>query len=286
MNTFLWYICLAIYLVLDSLFPIFSYFALQTMPTLWLFVTAVFISMCCGIVIMLQDKIYIQYRKREILLPTFLSAVFLWAAGLLYFFGIKYSSPSIASILLLLQTFFAFIVFNIFWKEDYHIKQLIWAGLMFIWWVIILYDWSGFVSFWALIMVFAGILFTIWNYFTKKASHKWASPFFLLLNRNILMVCITTVLALTFVWPLDFSLVELNITWIFFIGFLVLFIWKALWIQALANLNSFVAISTLPIIPLLVMIFSYFILQEIPSGREVLWFIPIGLGTILLTSKK
>lgn len=286
MNTYFWYMYLAIYLVLDSLFPIFSYFALQTMSTLWLFVTSVFISMSCGLVIMIQKKLYVQYRWKEILFPTFLSAVFLWAAGLLYFFGIKYSSPSIASILLLLQTFFAFIVFNILWKEDYHFKQLVWAALMFMWWVIILYDWENFVSLGACIMIIASILFTIGNYFTKKASHEWASPFFLLLNRNILMVCITIILAFIFVGPLDLSIVEQNIGWIFLIGFIVLFVGKALWIMALTDLNSFVAISTLPVIPLLVMIFSFFILGDIPTEREIVWFIPIGLGTILLTSKR
>lgn len=156
---------------------------------------------------------------------------------------------------------------------------------MFIWWIIILYDWSSFVNLWALIMFIAWIIFTIWNYYTKQASLKWANPFFLLINRNFLMVIITSILALIFVWPIEIELIKENIIWIFLIWFLVLFLWKALWVIALSKLNSFVAISSFPIIPLLVMIFSFLILKEIPSYREILGFIPILIGALLLMKK-
>jgi len=66
----------------------------------------------------------------------------------------------------------------------------------------------------------------------------------------------------------------------------VLFLAKALWITALTKLNSFVAISSFPIIPLLVMIFSFIILNEIPTLRELLWFVPILIGALLLVKKK
>lgn len=280
------YIYLIIFLILEWLFPIFSYFALQTLPTFWLVAFSIWISILFWLIIFLKEKLYSQYKKKEILLPTFLSALFLWVWWLLYFFWIKYSSPSIASILLLLQSFFAFIIFNIFWKEEYHLKQVIWAILMFLGWFIILYNGESFVSIWAGIMLVAGIVFTIWNYYTKQASLKWANPFFLLINRNFLMVVITNLLALIFVWPIEVELIKQNLIWIFLIWFLVLFLAKALWIAALTKLNSFVAISSFPIIPLLVMVFSFFILNEVPSSREILGFVPILIGTLLLVKKK
>lgn len=280
-----WYIYLVIFLFLEWLFPIFSYFALQTLPTFWLVAFSIWVSILFWLIIFFKEKHYKQYKKKEILIPTFFSALFLGAWWLLYFFWIKYSSPSIASILLLLQSFFAFIIFNLFWKEEYHIKQVIWALLMFVWWIIILYDWSSFINLWAWIMFIAWIIFTIWNYYTKQASLEWANPFFLLINRNFLIVIITSILALIFVWPIDVELIKQNIIWIFLIWFFVLFLWKALWVIALSKLNSFVAISSFPIIPLLVIIFSFLILKEIPSYREVLWFIPILIGALLLTKK-
>lgn len=78
------------------------------------------------------------------------------------------------------------------------------------------------------------------------------------------MVFITSILAYNFVWPINIELIQQNFIWIFLIWFLVLFAWKALWIIALTKLNSFVAISSFPIIPLLVLIFSFIILDDIP----------------------
>lgn len=100
------------------------------------------------------------------------------------------------------------------------------------------------------------------------------------------MVIITTILALIFVWPIEIELIKQNLIWIFLIWFLVLFLAKALWITALIKLNSFVAISSFPIIPLLVMLFSFIILKEVPTTMELLWFIPILIWTLLLVKKK
>lgn len=282
MDKKIWYMYLGVFLILDALFPILAYFALQNMPTLWLVIFSIGVSFLCWLFIFFQQKLYQQYKKKEILFPTFLSALFLWMGGLLYFFGIEYSSPSIASTLLLLQSFFAFIVFNLFGKESYTKRQVTWALLMFIGGVIILYRWESVINTWVFIMLVAGIMFTLWNYYTKQASLKWANSFFLLINRNFLIIIITTILALTFIWPIEFELVQQNLLWIFLIWFFTLFIWKIAWIWALKNLSSFVAISTFPLIPLLVIVFSVIILNEVPSSNEIIGFIPILIWSLLL----
>ena len=281
-----WYILLWIFLLLEGFFPIFTYFALESIELLWLVAFSIGISLLFWLIIFFKDKLYNQYKNKEILFTTFMSSVFLWIWWLLYFFWIKYSSPSIAAMLLLLQSFYAFIIFNLLWKEEYNIKQIIWAIFMFIWWIMVLYEWDSFVNIWALIMLIASFIFTIWNYYTKQASLKWASPFFLLVNRNILMIFITSILAYSFSWIPDLDVVKQNFIWIFLIWFLVLFISKALWIRALTVLNSFVAITSFSIIPLVVLVLSFFILDDIPSLAKLLWFIPIFVGSLLLVKQK
>ena len=278
------YLYLAWFLIIDSLFPIFSFFIMKEVPTLWVITFSVWVAMCFWLIIFFKKKLFRQYQNKEILIPTFLSALFLWMGSALYFFWIKYSSPSIAAILLLLQIFIAFIVFNIFWKESYNIKQVVWATLMLVWAVVTLYDWNwNFINIWAWIMVIAGIAWVIWNYYTKEASLKWANPFFLLMNRHILMLTVTCILALTFVWKPNLIIIKENFIWVFLIWFLVLLLWKSLWIMSLKNLSSFVAISAeSTIIPLLVIVFSFFILNDIPSIQELIWFIPILIWALLL----
>ncbi len=286
MKKYLWYISLTIFLFLEWFFPIFTYFALQTLPIFWLIALSTLIGFLFWLIIFIKEKLYVQYHKKEILFPTFLSVLFLWSAWVMYFFWIKYSSPSTASILLLLQTFYAFVIFNLLWKEDYSIKQVLWALLMLVGWIVILYKWDSFVNLWALIMIITSLFFTIWSYYTKKASLAWANPFFLLINRNLLMLIATTILAFVFVGPVDISLIKHNIVWIILIWFFILFLSKTLWIVSLSKLDWFVAISMLPIIPLLVMIFSFIVLQKYPTYQEVLWFIPIFIGAILLLKKR
>ncbi|MDQ7008702.1 MAG: EamA family transporter [Candidatus Gracilibacteria bacterium] len=78
----------------------------------------------------------------------------------------------------------------------------------------------SFINIGALIMVIAAIFWTIGNFFTKKASLKGANPFFLLINRNIFMVLISSILAYTFVGEPNIELIKQNFIWIFLIGFL------------------------------------------------------------------
>ena len=278
MNKKSWYMYLGVFLFLDASFPILSYFALQSISILWLFFFATLLSLFLTIFIFVYQKSYKDYSQKNIFIPVLFSSLFLGIWSLLYFFGIKYSSPSTAAILLLLQTFFWFIVFNIFWKEEYHSKQIIGSILMLLWGFIVLYEWDNFISLWAWIMLIACISFTI--------SKRWATPIFLLLNRNILMSIIWLLLAYAFVWPIDSSVILENIPWILSIGFLIYFVCRIFWVLALKNLDSFVAISSFPIIPLLVMIFSFVILNQAPTYQEMLWFIPIWIWTLLLISKK
>lgn len=281
-----WYLYLGIFLILEALFPIFTFFGQKHLPTLWLVSFSVLISLIVWFIILLKKKLYLQYLDKKILFPTIISVFFMWIWWLLYFFWIEYSSPSIASILLLLQSLFAFIIFNLIWKEKYNYKQVVWAILMFIWGFIILYNWESFVNIWTLIMIIAAIFWTIWNFFTKKASLVWANPFFLLFNRNLFMVFMTSILAFLFVWKINIQLVIDNFIWIFLIWFIILFVSKSIWIMALSKIDWFIAISSLAFIPFLVIIFSYLILWEIPETKQILWFIPIFVGSFMLVNKK
>lgn len=285
MNKVSWYLYLAIFLLLEGLFPIFSYFALQQLSTLWLicFSTGIAVVFCACI--LWTQNLFSEYRRKDIWMFTFLSSFFLGLGGILYFFWIKYSSPSTASILLLLQSFFAFIIFNLLWKEPYHTKQIFWAILMCLGGVIVLYEGESFINIWAWIMIIVTIVSTLWNYYIKQASLLWVNPFFLLFNRSVFVLVFTGILALIFIWPIDVKLIGQNFVWIFLIWFFVLFLGKALWIMSLAKLDWFVAISTFPIIPVLVTCFSILILHQFPTYREVFWFIPILLGTLFLTKK-
>jgi len=78
MNLKNWYIWLIIFLFLESLFPIFLYFAMKNMQALYVVSFSALIAMIFGLLIFIKEKFYKQYLQKEILFPTFMSAFFLW----------------------------------------------------------------------------------------------------------------------------------------------------------------------------------------------------------------
>ena len=66
-----------IFLFLDALFPIFSYFALQSISILWLFFFATLLSLILTIFIFIYQKSYRDYSQKNIFFPVLLSSLFL-----------------------------------------------------------------------------------------------------------------------------------------------------------------------------------------------------------------
>ncbi len=282
----IWYTFLAIMLMLEWFFPILSFIVMKKMEVLWVVALSISVAIFFGLIFFIKDKLYKQYLDKKIIWYSLLSAFLLGLGGLGYFYWIKYSSPGIASILLLMQILYAFFIFNIFGKEPYSYKQLLGASLMLIGWFLVIYEWESFINTWAVIMLVSSLIFTFWNYYTKKATKLWASPFFLLLNRNLIVISIVWTLGYIYYGFPPVRLVQENFLWIFLIGFLSLFVSKILWIKALERLDSLVAISSFPLISVFAVIFSYFILWDILTMQQLFGFIPILIWTILLTYKR
>jgi drug/metabolite transporter (DMT)-like permease len=176
-------------------------------------------------------------------------------------------------------------IFNVFWEEECHIKETIGALLMPIGWAVILYKWEDFINLWWAIMILACLMMTVWNLYTKRANKHWTNPMFLITNRNFIVFIISIIFAYIYVGPIALTQISENLIWIIAIWVLILFTAKVLFAMTLARVKWFIAISFFPAIPLFVLLFSYIFLWEIPSLQQILWFIPIFIGSYLLVKK-
>jgi uncharacterized membrane protein HdeD (DUF308 family) len=64
-------------LILEGLFPLFSFFALQKLETIWLVALATAVSIIFGLIFFIKDKQYLAYKNKDIVIPTILSGFFL-----------------------------------------------------------------------------------------------------------------------------------------------------------------------------------------------------------------
>lgn len=226
-----------------------------------------------------------DYKKKEALVDVFLASITLgWLCWILYFYGISLLDPNTASMLLLVQIFFNFLFFNIYKKEAFSKNHIIWSLFMCAWAGMILYKWWLKIDFWALVMIFYSLVSTLWNYFVKKSRQK-VSAIFISFNRNIIALFFVFILAL-FQWNfpetqiIKDNLPIIALIWIWIFGFSKLF-----WVETIHRLPMFTASSFLTGIPVLVMIFSYFMIDLVPTTRQLIAFIPIFIGSLLLLRK-
>ncbi len=282
----IWYISLISFLLLDWLFPVFSVEVINSVGVLWLVTLSTWIAWFFSLLVLLKKKKFSQYKQKEIIVPTILGWLGLWIWTLFYFYWIKYLNASLASVLLLLQIPIGFIIFNVFGREKYNYQQFIGSILMFIGGFIVIYKWWNLLNIWSLIMLLACILMVFWNFFVKKASLHGASSFFLLFNRSVLMFVIIWVIAFLYDWAPNTIIVKESLFDIIAIWFLFMFLAKVLWINALKNLNSIIPLSSFPLIAVIAIILSYFMLWETLNVQQLIGLIPIFIGFFLLTYYK
>ncbi len=279
------YLFLSPFLFLEGFFPIFAFFLMQKMGTLFATAFALLIAFIILGGIVTYQKKWKEYKTKEAWLDILGGSIFL--GGLyfsLYFYAIKLSDPNTASILLLTQVFFSFLLFNVLQKDEYKKEDVLGAILMVIGAIVILYKGGLTLNFGAVLMLIVAIVATIGNFFQKRAREK-VSAIFILFNRNF--ISFLTVITFAFIFenvPTSQNIQE-SLIWIFAIAVLIFVISKTLWIESIHRMPVFIAISFLPLIPLFVMIFSYFILDLVPTLRQVLGFIPIAIGTYLIVRK-
>ena len=280
------YISLVSFLLLDWLFPVFSVEVINNVGVLWLVTLSTWVAWFFSLWVLLKKKKLNQYKQKEIIVPTILWWLWLWIGTLFYFYGIKYLNASLASVLLLLQIPIWFIVFNVFGKEQYNHQQFIGSMLMFIWGFIVVYKWWNLLNIWSLIMLLATVLMVFWNFFVKKASKHWASSFFLLFNRSILMFVIIGIITYLFDGAPNISIIKESFLDIIAIWFLFMFLAKVLWINALKNLNSIIPLSSFPFVSIIAIILAYFMLGETLNNQQIIGLLPIFIGFFLLTYYK
>jgi drug/metabolite transporter (DMT)-like permease len=273
--------------VLWCLFPIVTILTYSSLsPILSLAYSTLFAAIFFAL------SVFARCKTEEIFNPKIFrylvySAFFIgWLFYGLYFWGLKYTTPGNASIIALMELFFAYLFFNV-WKKQEFSKAHTWgAVLMLFGAVIILFPKNG-LSFhggdWIILAASASA--PIGNYYQQKLR-KMVSSETILFWRSI------------FTFPFFFLfayLVRSDIHWalshrafwlLLLNGFFVLGLSKILWLEGIHRISVTKADAVASIGPLFTLLFAYLILHQPPTIWQLVSLIPLAVGLYLLTYEK
>lgn len=218
---------------------------------------------------------------KDILLSTFFVGILFYC---FYYVGLKYTTAGNASIVALMEFFFSYLFFNI-WKKEYFSRQYT-AGAVFMLLgalIILAPKHGGFLAGDWLVLLAAAIA-PFGNYFQQRARKKVSSETIMFIRS---MVSVPFIFGLSFLLNRSASLTKIapSLPALIFTGVVLLGLSKILWIEAIHRISVVKANALNSIGPFFTLIFSFFILKEVPHVWQFLSLIPLIGGVFLLTFK-
>ncbi len=271
--------------VLESLFPIFSLFSIALIGAMYSYLFSIIIA-----AIIFMSLVIYKNRFHELLNPKarkdlLLTTFFIHTLFILVFLGLQYTTASNMAVIIFLQVLFAYLYFNVIGSEKLSRMHTLGAIIMGIGAIDILLPESMELNKGDMIILLASALAPFANLYQKRARN-FASAHSILAFRNIVAIPFIFAIAyLNEVMPSVEKIISAS-PYLLAIGVLVLGVSKVLYIEALHRIAITKISALLALIPLFTIIFAYFILEEVPSFRQLLGIIPIILGGYLITKPK
>lgn len=269
-----------------AFFPIITILSLNTLsPVFSLAINTLLSTVFFFIVIIIQWK-FNELKNYKAYKYILLNVLIIWVWFYwLFFWWLSETSAWNWWIIALMEIFFSFLFLDLILKHQKSPKiQIFWAILMSFWALLVLLKWSFSINKWDFIILIATILPPFWNYFMQKVRKEMSSAAIMFLRS---LVCSVLFFMISYFFNLMTNIDEVMkvLPWLFINWFLLLWLSKIFWIEATHRISIQKAISLNTVSPFLTLIFAYFILWEMPTWWQVLWFIPIAFWAVLIMKK-
>lgn len=271
--------------ILWGLFPIITVLSYgQLSPLISLAGSTVFASLFFAVILTMQHKWHeITNTKalRDILLATLFTGIIFY---LLTFFGLKYTTAGNVSILELTEVFFSYMFFHV-WKKDYIPKEhLVGALCMVLGASIVLYPNLHAFHLGDLLILAAACIAPLGNYFQRRARKTVSSQSIMFIRSVVSGAFVffvasfvrTTVQSAEIVRSLPFLLIN---------GLVILGLSKIFWLEAIHRITVVKANALAAIAPLITLLTAWLVFHSAPTAFQVLAFIPMFFGVLLLGVK-
>jgi len=268
--------------LLWSLFPIFTILTITSLTPLYAasittFVAAVFFA----VVVSFQrnwGQLLIIKAWKYILGSTALIGILFYA---LVYIGISFTSAGNASIALLMEVFFSFVILHFWKKERATIRNIFGAFFMVLGAIIVFLPSTGAFRVGDIILILAAIIPPIGNYFQQKARQLVSSSV-LLFVRSLISSLFLFGIAINISDLPTLPMLISVLPYILISGILFLGLSKIFWIEAIHRIPITKAISIANITPVFTLLFAYLILGDAPLLFQMIGIVPMIIGAQLL----
>ena len=268
----------------ESWFPIIIIFAYKYLSAIFAYTVTIFFAAIILSSFSLYKKNFHTLKNKEGYKDLLFTSFYISLLFFLVFLGLKYTTASNMAVILFLQLFFSFLYFNVIGDEKISKINLLGAFLMGTGALGIL--WPENLSFnkGDILILFAAMIAPIANFYQKRARKYYPSDV-ILSFRNIIsfpfMLLIAVILE-----PLPSLENIINaLPFLLICGFVIMGLAKILWIEAIFNISITKASALASLIPLLTVIFAYFILDEVPTFLQLICILPVIVGGYFITRK-
>jgi drug/metabolite transporter (DMT)-like permease len=269
--------------VQGGLFPIIvvlSYNSISAPMSLSLstFIAAIFF----GVMLTIKKKwheLLIWKGVKNIFLTTLylgiLSYIFLY-------YGLIYTSPGNASIIELSGILFSFLFFHVF-RNDYISKEHVLGSiLMVLGALIILYPSVHGFRVGDVLVLISAIFVPIGNFYAQKARLIVSSTS-ILFARNLLTAVFVFILSVLFKQTASFLDLKSSLLFLLINGVLTFGVFRVMWIEGIHRISVTKASALSALSPLITLLFAGLILKTAPGLWQILSFVPMFLGVLLLS---
>lgn len=265
-----------------ALFPVITVLTYNTLPLLVSFAAStLFAAIFFATVLTVRKKWHeIKNTKalKDILITTLLLGVFYY---LLTFLALRTTSAGNVSIIALTEILSSYLFFQVWRKDDMSSWHKLGAVFMVIGAIIVLFPSMGNFTGGEFLILIAALIAPIGNLFAQRARKRVSSESILFI-RNFITAIFGFILV--FITKSTLSYIDLKGSFILILinGILLLGLSKIFWIEGIHRISVTKANALSSISPLFTLLFAWMLLKNTPDIVQILSFIPIFLGVMLL----
>ncbi|BCN93296.1 EamA family transporter [Thiomicrorhabdus immobilis] len=270
--------------LIEAWFPIFAFFTVAALGGLH----AYFYSLLVAVLFLFIWWVW-RGKQAEIRLTSAyknlgLTTLFITSLFALTFIGLQYTTATNVAIILFLQILFSYLFLGRRQEERLNLKQVSGALLMTLGALLILFPGSLKANIGDLFVLGAAMLAPIANLYQKKARAQVSSETILLV-RSVIALPFIYLLASLFELAPSIEMLESQFVWLLLTGFLVFFVAKVLWVEAIYILPITKVNALFAFAPLMTMGLAYLVLNQVPNLYQILGMLPILMGGYLITRR-
>jgi len=271
--------------VLWSFFPIITALSLSGLAPLVSLGWTTLLATLFFAALMAKRNKWSELKNRKALRYMVWISLFI---GLYYgflFFGLKFTSPGNASLIGLTEVFYSFLLFNVWHKQYFAKRYILGALLMLLGAAIVLLPNARRFNPGDILILVGTATAPLGNYFQQKGRKEISSETMMFL-RSIMSA--PMILLLAYILGNSISPATLRPVWVAVAinGFVLFGLSKIFWIEGIHRISVTKADAMSGFEPLLTLLFAWLILGTSPTAFQLLSFIPLFFGMLLLTYRR